>query len=88
MVVPYDELVISNDEVIRTFSENVESDELKWHWDEEDRIIESMKETNWTFQFDNQLPIKLDRPIEIKKGVWHRLIKGDSEVIIKIRRIV
>ena len=88
MVVPYDELVISNDEVKRTFSENVESDELKWHWDEEDRIIESMKETNWTFQFDNQLPIKLDRPIEIKKGVWHRLIKGDSEVIIKIRRIV
>lgn len=87
MVVPYDELVISNDEVIRRFSENVESAELKWHFDEEDRIIESMKETNWTFQFDNQLPIKLDRPIEIKKGVWHRLIKGDSEVIIKIKKI-
>jgi len=87
MVVPYDEIVVSNDEIIRTFSENVESDELKWHFDEEDRIIESMKETNWTFQFDNQLPIKLDRPIEIKKGVWHRLIKGDSEVIIKIRKI-
>jgi len=87
MVIPYTEVLLSETEIIRTFSESIDEDELKWHWDNEDRIIEALHETNWLFQFDNELPIRLDRPIEIKEGVWHRLIKGDSEVIIKIRKI-
>jgi len=87
MVKPYDEITLSDNEFIRTFSGSLDNDELKWHWDEEDRIIESLHETNWMFQFDNELPIKIQGKIEIKKGVWHRLIKGDSDIRIKIKKI-
>jgi hypothetical protein len=87
MVKPYDEIMLSDDEVIRTFKISFDNDDLKWHWDEEDRIIEALHETDWMFQFDNQLPIKIEGEIEIKKGVWHRLIKGSSDVRIKIKKI-
>jgi len=86
MVKPYDEIILSDNEVIRTFSVCLDEDDLKWHWDDEDRMIEPMQETDWMFQFDNQLPIKLEGKIEIKKGVWHRLIKGNSDVRIKIKK--
>jgi len=87
MVKVYTESPISDTEVIRVFSSNVESEELKWHWDEEDRIIESIGKTDWKFQFDNQLPIKIEGKLEIKKGVWHRLIKGNNDIKIKIKKI-
>jgi hypothetical protein len=87
MVVPYDEILVSDNEFIRTFKESLDSEELKWHWDGEDRIIEAMHETDWMFQFDNRLPIKLSGKIEIKKGVWHRLIKGKSDVKIRLKKI-
>ena len=87
MVNVYNEIIISDSEVIRTFNADLEKTELKWHWDEEDRIIEAMEKTDWKFQFDNQLPIKIEGKIEIKKGVWHRLIKGNKDVRIKIKKI-
>lgn len=87
MVKPYEEITLSDNEFIRTFSGSLDNDELKWHWDEEDRIIESLHETDWMFQFDNELPIKIEGKIEIKKGVWHRLIKGNSDIRIKIKKI-
>jgi len=87
MVKPYEEITLSDNEFIRTFSGSLDNEELKWHWDEEDRIIESLHETDWMFQFDNELPIKIEGKIEIKKGVWHRLIKGNSDVRIKIKKI-
>ncbi len=86
MVSPYEEIILSGIEKIRTFSECIDEDDLKWHWDEEDRMIEPIHKTDWMFQFDNQLPIKLEGKIEIKKGVWHRLIKGNSDVRIKIKK--
>jgi hypothetical protein len=87
MVEVYTESHISDTEVIRIFSSDVESEELKWHWDEEDRIIESIGKTDWKFQFDNQLPINIEGKLEIKKGVWHRLIKGTHDIKIKIKKI-
>jgi hypothetical protein len=87
MVKVYTESPISDTEVIRIFSSDVESEELKWHWDEEDRIIESIGKTDWKFQFDNELPIKIEGKLEIKKGVWHRLIKGNNDIKIKIKKI-
>jgi hypothetical protein len=39
------------------------------------------------FQFDNQLPIEIKGPIEIKRGEYHRLIKGSGDLKISIKRI-
>ena len=84
---PYKEEKISENTFIRTFYQNVESGELTWHRDREDRIIEPIEETDWKFQFDNSLPIELKEPIEIKKGEYHRLIKGSGDLKISIKRI-
>jgi len=87
MVSPYEEVILSEVEKIRTFSESIDEEDLKWHWDNEDRIIEALNETDWKFQFDNQLPINIEGKLEIKKGVWHRLIKGTNDIKIKIKKI-
>jgi hypothetical protein len=84
---PFEEEWISNNESIRIFKSEVFDDELKWHFDEEDRIIQCIGETDWKFQFDNNLPIKIKNPIEIKRGEYHRLIKGSGDLKIYIKRI-
>jgi len=69
---------------IRTFSESLDSSELKWHKDKEDRVIIPIKETDWMFQRDNQLPEPIVGKIEIKAGEWHRVIKGSGDLEVKI----
>ena len=78
-----------NDKVIRTFSHDVKSTELKWHWDEKDRIVKVLEENDWLLQFDDQFPIKLEKnkQIHIKSGVWHRVIKGSTDLKIEIQEI-
>jgi len=83
MVTPYEEH-IEDDTYYRTFKHDVPDEELKWHWDDEDRIIEPVKKTDWKFQFDNQLPHKIVGSIYIEKGVWHRIIKGSGDLELKI----
>lgn len=74
---------------LREFSERVESEELKWHFDDEDRMVKTLHKTDWMIQFDNKMPQKLseNREIFIPKGVYHRLIKGTGDLKVKIRLI-
>lgn len=71
---------------IRTFSKDVNPLELIWHKDKEDRLIEPIGETDWLFQFDNQLPIPIKEPIFIPAYTIHRVIKGTNDLKIKITR--
>jgi len=80
---PYDEEV-HDGYVIRTFKHGTPDEMLKWHWDEEDRTVECLEETDWKFQFDNELPISLNQTIFIPKGVMHRTIKGTGDLKVKI----
>ena len=54
--------------------------------DDEDRTIEALGPTNWQFQFEDQLPVPLDKPIFIERHQWHRLIKGDGSLMISITK--
>lgn len=72
---------------IRIFNEDVHEDELIWHCDEEDRIIESIDLTDWKIQLDNQLPESLSNKVFIKKETFHRLIKGSGSLKLKINKI-
>jgi hypothetical protein len=83
---PFKERWVSENQSIRRFSPDVADEELKWHFDDEDRIIECSSETDWKFQFDNELPIKIKGTIKIPKGVWHRLIKGSNDLDLLITR--
>jgi hypothetical protein len=69
---------------IRKFSQDIDDHELKWHKDEEDRVVIPIKETNWLFQRDNQLPEIISGSIKIKAGEWHRIIKGDGDLEVKV----
>lgn len=84
---PYSDLFLEENEVIRTFDEQIDADDLKWHRDNEDRIVVAVKETDWLFQRENELPQKLNKEVYIPKGQWHRTIKGSGNLIIKVKKI-
>ena len=72
---------------IRTFSSDVDEMDLIWHRDDEDRTITILEGKGWQFQRDNELPLVLkeeDR-IFIPKHQVHRVIKGTTDLKIKIK---
>ena len=83
---PYNDNNISQNVKIRTFKSNVDSGELMWHRDREDRVVELIEGNNWYVQLDNELPKKLvkESKIFIPKGVYHRVIKGEGDLKVKI----
>lgn len=87
MILPFKEEQVSENTFIRTFYQDVNSGELSWHRDREDRIIESIEKTDWKFQIDNELPFTIEGRILIPKGVYHRLIKGTGDLKIKLEKI-
>jgi len=87
MKLPFKEEKLEENIFIRTFKQETDSGELAWHRDYEDRIVESIDETDWGFQLDNQLPILISGKIYIPKGVYHRLIKGKGELKIKLTKL-
>ena len=88
MELPFSEK-INNGFYIRTFSSDLNENELKWHFDEEDRIVICENNTDWLFQFDNELPITINKnePIFIQKNIFHRIIKGTNNLKLKIKKL-
>lgn len=85
---PFVDEVISEKITIRTFYKETPAHLLKWHIDEEDRIVTSINNNDWLFQYDNELPFSLnENSINIKSGVFHRIIKGTTDLIIKIEKV-
>jgi hypothetical protein len=84
---PFFEKIIDEKNSLRRFNSDLENEELKWHFDEEDRIISPIGSTDWFFQFDNKLPQKIEGEIFIEKGEWHRLIKGNNDLILLIKKL-
>lgn len=78
---------LSDERVIRIFEEFTNPEDLKWHWDEEDRVIEPLHKTDWLFQFDNKLPQSIQEKIKIPKGKWHRIIKGSGKLSLVVEKI-
>lgn len=70
----------------RTFSKDVDSDELKWHRDREDRVVTPVGDNDWMFQHDNQLPRPIDGEIRIPAGEWHRVIKGTTDLVVRVQK--
>ena len=73
---------------IRTFSADVDPSELKWHQDGEDRIVEATHESDWMYQADNELPRRFTGSIYIRKGEWHRLIKGTGDLTLRVTKLL
>lgn len=83
---PYFEYIINENEVIRVFENDDLGTEELWHRDLEDRTIEAIGETDWKVQLDNELPTSLNQPIFIPRHHWHRVIKGNGNLRLKIHK--
>jgi hypothetical protein len=83
----YNNQYISDNEFIRTFDSDIDENELEWHEDEYDREVTVMNDSDWSFQFDEEIPQKLNKnkTICIKKGRFHRVLKGTTSLVIKIK---
>ena len=86
MILPFQETRISDNTFIREFSQYTDSGEFMWHRDFESRVIESIGDTDWGIQLDNQLPMKIEGEVFIPMGVYHRLIKGTGDLKIKLTK--
>ena len=87
MILPFKESKISDNTFIREFSQYTDSGEMSWHRDRESRIIESIGDTDWMIQLDDELPKKIEGEILIPMGVYHRLIKGTGDLKIKLIKL-
>jgi len=81
---PYTDIEVTDKYIIREFSDNIDPIELLWHRDDENRTIEIIGKTDWKIQLDNELPTSLNKPIYIPKHKWHRAIKGNGKLKLKI----
>ena len=83
---PFDEYIEEGYHV-RTFYDDTDDMELVWHRDKEDRIVESVGDTDWMIQLDNELPIPLTERTYIPKETYHRVIKGNGDLTVKVKKI-
>ncbi len=73
-----------SDGVIRIFDQTIDPIELKWHRDDEDRMIVPLELTDWKIQLEDRLPQDFTSGVFISRGEWHRVIKGTGSLKVKI----
>lgn len=83
---PFIQKEINDNVKIRTFKSDVDSGELMWHRDRENRVVEVIEGNGWKLQLDEKLPIEMKKGEEylIPEGVYHRTIKGEGDLTIKV----
>ena len=86
---PFTETKVKHNLFLREFKSNLRQEELIWHMDREDRIIEIIKSDNWYIQMDNELPKLLieGKRYKIDRMTYHRLIKGEGDLVIKLYKL-
>ena len=82
----YRETEIANNVYERYFPIFTKPKQLKWHMDDEDRLVVCKSYTTWKIQLEDQLPVSLNNPIFIKRHQWHRLIKGNGPLTLKLKK--
>lgn len=79
---------IEDDYIIREFDTDIHTEKLVWHRDKKNRIVEVIRGSGWKFQMDNELPIELKEGmiLEIPKEIYHRIGRGNTKLVIKIKQ--
>ncbi len=87
---PFVERQVSSNRFIREFNKDIDSNELIWHMDREDRYVTVKSGSNWKLQMDNELPVLLEmkKVYFIPKFTYHRIIKGSTKLIIEVKKII
>ena len=87
MIDPYVNLETTDKHIIREFSDKTDIIDFMWHRDNEDRLVEALHDTDWQVQLDNGLPTSLNEPIFIPRHQYHRVIKGNGKLRVKINKL-
>jgi hypothetical protein len=84
---PYTDHSVNDNEWIRTFSVRVNDESLVWHRDYNNRTIEVLEGDGWEMQFEDELPFAIyqGRKIKVKAMEYHRLIKGTTDLVLRIK---
>jgi len=85
---PFSQEDIDKNVFIRHFSSDVDPNELKWHIDMEDRLVQVIENEDWHFQFDNELPVLIKDDLFIPAGIWHRIIKGNGDLKLRVTKSI
>ena len=72
---------------IRIFDKSLKETDLKWHRDKNNRYIKIISGHNWKIQLENSFPVELikGKTYFVNSKKWHRLIKGNDRLILKIK---
>ena len=78
----------TDENTTRTFSKDVDEMSLIWHTDREDRTVTVLEGKGWQFQRDNELTLEFKKGVRIfiPKGQIHRVIKGSTDLKLKIEK--
>ena len=93
MSLPFKEVLLESNtqyvKVLREFSKDLNSEELNWHRDKEDRLVEVKKGIDWYLQMENEIPVLMSEGLKfrIPKYTWHRIInKNRTNLVIEVRK--
>jgi hypothetical protein len=83
---PYEDYYRDGKTFLRSFSTKINDEEFVWHRDKKDRLVEVISGEGWMFQYDNELPFPMveGMSIEVKSYEYHRILKGSSDLVIRI----
>ena len=83
---PFKEKKINDRLLLREFSNTHVSSDQMWHRDKENRTVVVVEAGGWSFQKDDELPTLLKEGdiIKIQKEEWHRVIKGEGKLVVKV----
>lgn len=86
VVNPYRDEKLNNKMFLRTFSKDVLSEELVWHRDKGNRIVEVLEGEGWLIQLDDKLPESLEvgKTYVIPAYTFHRIKRGTTDLKLKI----
>ena len=75
--------------ILRTFDKDVLEEELVWHRDSRTRKVTTLTGNGWQFQKEDCLPepLEVGKEMVIIKNTYHRLIKGDGNLVVRIMEI-
>ena len=85
---PFVEKKVGDRLFLREFREDVDSQELVWHQDREDRVIKVVESAGWKLQMDNELPVLLEEGTiyNIPAYEFHRVIKGTGTLKVLVEK--
>lgn len=89
MSMPFRETKLADGRFARLFEADTDDAELGWHRDREYRVVEVIRGGGWSFQADNELPRPLREGdvIEIPALEWHRVIRGEGDLLVAVEKL-